>query len=362
VYIHWLHELDRTKRAQVGGKSANLGELIRAGFPVPPGFAVTAAALERFLDENDLRATIDAATESLSPDDLGALEAASRRAREIITEAPLAADLEAALAEAWAELAERSGAGEGLLRVAVRSSAVAEDSEGVSFAGQHETSLGVSGAKSVARCLRLCWASLYTASALSYRARARAVRGPALPASMAVAVQQMVDASVAGVMLTCSPVSGDRSIVAINAGFGLGAAVVNGEITPDELWVDKVSMTVVRRRLGLKGVEYVAEPAVDGVVSREVPEDRRGAPCLRDEEILELAALGVRIERHYGATQDIEWAMDPKRPFPDNLVVLQSRPETAWSRRQSTPREAAGGPIEHVVRAMLGRRAVSRRP
>ena len=222
-----FHELRLDQVELVGGKCANLGELTGAGFPVPPGFAVTTAAYERD-------------------------------------------DIDSAVAEAYAELGRQVGRADP--PVAVRSSAIAEDMPDASFAGVQDTYLWVCGLEAVLDGVRRCWASFHNPEAIAYREAHKITRG-----GMSVAVQYMVDARVAGVMFTLNPVSGDRSSIAIDASYGLGVSVVGGEVTPDSFLVSKVTREIVRRQIGAKATEVVADPAAATTVTREVPEAIAGA-------------------------------------------------------------------------------------
>ena len=284
----------------VGGKCANLGELTRAGFPVPPGFAVTTAAYERD-------------------------------------------DIDAAVEAAYAELGRRTGRPDP--PVAVRSSAIAEDMPDASFAGVQDTYLWLCELVPVLDGIRRCWASFHNPEAVAYREAHGITRG-----GMSVAVQTMVDARVAGVMFTLNPVSGDRSSIAIDASYGLGSTVVGGEVTPDSFLVSKVTREIVRRRIGAKEIEVVADPAAGTTVTREVPEELRALPSLTDEEIGALADLGRRVEAHYGCPQDLEWAIDRSL---DELFLLQSRPETVWTNRPRAE-PVTGGAMALIRAAMTG--------
>ena len=300
-----FQELRADQVELVGGKCANLGELTGAGFPVPPGFAVTTAAHER--------------------DDIGE-----------------------AVAEAYAELGREVGRDDP--PVAVRSSAIAEDMPDASFAGVQDTYLWICGREAVLDGIRRCWASFHNPEAIAYREAHGITR-----AGMSVAVQSMVDARVAGVMFTLNPVSGDRSSIAIEASYGLGVSLVGGEVTPDSFLVSKVTREIVRRQIGAKASEIVADPAAATTVARAVPEELRAQPCLSDEEIAQLVETGRRIEAHYSHPQDVEWAID--RQF-GKLFILQSRPETVWSSKpRATP--VAGSAMAMITAAMTGGRAVT---
>jgi pyruvate,water dikinase len=223
----------------------------------------------------------------------------------------------------------------------VRSSAVGEDSAEASFAGQQETYLWVRGAEELEHAVRRCWASYFTPRALSYRARLRGRASASEPVGgdlaggqspmgvgMSVGVQQMVDADVAGVMFTRSPSTNDPSIVAIEAGWGLGVSVVGGEVIPDEIWVNKVTREIVRREPGYKQLRYVPDREVGGTRCEDVPEDEATQLCLDDETTKALAEYGVQLERHYGAAQDIEWALAKGEDGAPQILLLQSRPIT----------------------------------
>ena len=209
--------------------------------------------------------------------------------------------------------------------MAVRSSALGEDSQEASHAGQQESFLWVCGVEQVCDAVRDCWVSLYTPHAITYRADLGAAGSE--PA-MGVTVQLMVDAQVSGVMFTCNPVSGDPSMVALNASWGLGIAVVGGEVTPDDYLVSKVTGEVVRETVSTKPIEYVPDAAGRGTVRVAVAPERRDEPCVDEAELAALVEVARRVERHFGSHQDIEWAIARGKPLPDALLVLQARPVT----------------------------------
>ena len=258
-----------------------------------------------------------------STGDVSAVSAASKTIGEAMRFAPLPDAVRAELVSRHDELARAMG--EERPPVAVRSSALGEDSENASHAGQQESFLWVRGIEQICDAVRDCWVSLYTPHAISYRAALRA--GEAEPA-MGVTVQLMVDAEISGVMFTCNPVSGDPSMVALNASWGLGIAVVSGELTPDDYLVSKITGEVVRRTVSTKHIEYVPDAAGRGTVRLEVTAERRDAACLGEMELTALMEIAGRIERHLGSYQDIEWAIARGRPLPAALLVLQARPVT----------------------------------
>ncbi len=322
-HIRPLRDLRRADASAFGGKSANLGELLSAGIPVPSGFALAASAFWAFVAETGLEGTIASAMARAASGTVEDGAAASKAIGEAMRFAPLPDAVLAELATRYEELARESGAEPA---VAVRSSALGEDGEDATFAGQQESFLWVRGFDHLCDAVRDCWVSLYTPRAIGYRA-ARGAGGE--EPAMGVTVQAMVDAEVSGVLFTCNPVSGDPSMVAIEASWGLGIAVVGGETTPDDFLVSKVTGEVVRRTVNAKEIEYVPDAAGRGTVRVEVPAERRGEPCLDEEHLVALVDLARRVERHYGAHQDVEWALARGRSLPDALVVLQARPVTA---------------------------------
>ncbi|MDQ7030626.1 MAG: PEP/pyruvate-binding domain-containing protein [Ardenticatenia bacterium] len=256
-----------------------------------------------------------------------------------------------AIQEAYDELMARVGAVG--LPVAVRSSATAEDLPGASFAGQQDTFLWVQGRDHVLIRTVICWSSLFTPRAITYRAE---MGFPHEKVFISVGIQKMVNARSAGVMFTLNPLNGDRSKIAINANWGLGETVVAGEVTPDEYWVDKVTLNIVKRVISPKMVECIPNVHYREVTVVAVPEERQMAPCLNDDEVKELARLGKAIERHYGCPQDIEWAVDRDLPFPESVFILQSRPETVWSPKQKVDpsMKPKAKPTDYVAGFLLG--------
>jgi pyruvate, water dikinase len=320
-----LAELRHADSATFGGKSSTLGELIAGGIPVPPGFAVSTSAFRAFVDEAGLGGMIAAEMSRMSPADVESVGAASHAISQAMRSAPIPDAVRDEVVRRYAELGEPP--------VAVRSSALGEDSQDATFAGQQETYLWVRGADHVCDAVRDCWVSLYSPPAISYRARLSDGEEPA----MGVAVQLMVDAEVSGVLFTCNPVSGDPSMVAVNASWGLGLAVVGGEVTPDDFLVSKVTREVVREHVHAKDVEYVPDPAGRGAVRRDVPAERREVACLDAAALEALVEVAGRIERYFGSHQDVEWAIARD----GELFVVQSRPVTAVHKPAGTPAASA---------------------
>jgi pyruvate,water dikinase len=319
-----LHALSREDAASFGGKSASLGELMAAAVPVPPGFALAAGAFTQFLQEAGLAGRVAAALAGLDAGDTERVGAVSKAIGEELRSAPIPRAVVEEVAESYAALGDGGEA-----PVAVRSSALGEDSEEATFAGQQESYLWVRGAREVADAVRDCWVSLYSPQAISYRARLRSDG----PAAMGVTVQLMVDAAVSGVMFTCNPTSGDPSMVAVNASWGLGLAVVGGEVTPDYFLISKITGEVVRESINAKEIEYVPGPDGRGAIRVEVDPARRELRSLDAQRLAELVELAHTVQAHFGSHQDVEWAIDRE----GRLFVLQSRPVTAVAKPAPAP-------------------------
>jgi|GEM_PF-154581 pyruvate,water dikinase len=328
-YILPFEQCEKSARARVGGKCASLGAMMQAGAPVPPGFAVTTDAYARILATNSLGECIHGWLERLDPAQVREEESVSRTIRQLIEEMPLPPELEQALRDAYADLCEQVGVPD--VPVAVRSSATDEDLPGASFAGLQDTYLWVVGADAVVELVRKCWSSLYSARAISYRYDHGFPHEKVL---MSVAVQKMVNASSAGVAMTLNPINGDRSKIVIDASWGLGEMIVGGNVTPDNFVVDKVLLELVNEKISDKQAEMVADAAGRRVVEREIHDARRTQPSLTRAQVLAVAKIAKRAEQFYGVPQDVEWAIDADLPEPNNVIVLQSRPETVWSQKQ----------------------------
>jgi pyruvate, water dikinase len=348
--VVWFDELAGDVRAVAGGKCASLVEMRRAGFPVPPGFAITVAAFERFGAETGVSAEVERLVATADPDSPESLRAVSAQIEALAAGVRLPAGVMGLVESAYRRVAQE--AGEDDPAVAVRSSAVGEDSADASFAGQQETYLWVRGLTELELAVRRCWASYFSPQALSYRAWLAGGRGVGT-VGMSVGVQQMADAIVAGVMFTRSPTTNDRSIVAIEAGLGLGVSVVAGEIAPDQIWVNKVTREVVKRKPGNKHVRYVPDRDNGGTRCEDVPPDEATRLCLDDDTAKQLAEYGVRLERHYGAAQDVEWALARGAAGTPALVLLQSRPITTGQKAEGAVTTALPSQTDYVVRQLL---------
>jgi pyruvate,water dikinase len=341
--ISWFADIGLADRPSVGGKGGSLGELTRAGIEVPPGFVVNTGAFERFLQALEAEAPLRAEVEDLDPDDLDTVAAKTAAVRARLVASPLPDDLRDAILTAHATL---SG---GDTPVAVRSSATTEDAEDASFAGLQDTYLWVLGGEQVLEMVRSCWASLYSVESVCYRRKHGLPEGGV---AMGVVVQIMVDARTAGVMFTRSPTTGDRSVITIEGAWGLGSAVVSGEVTPDRWVVAKITGEISVRDISDKHIEQLPR-AGGGIEDVEVPADRRKTACLSDDELQALRDVARKAERHYGKPQDIEWAIDRA----GRILLLQSRPETVWSMKDSAPvARPAENPLSHLMTVFGGRK------
>lgn len=341
--IVWFENIGKEDVPIVGGKVANLGELLQARIPVPPGFAVTAQAYEKFITETGIAEKMYKAIEETVTDvELPSqFEEASRKVRKIIETTPIPNEIEEAIKRAYKELSKRTKSNKVL--VAVRSSATAEDLPGASFAGQQETYLNVSGGKDLVQKTIQCWSSLFTPRAIFYRTRKGFKHEQVL---ISVGVQKMVNAKAAGVIFTINPVTGEPNQIVIEGNWGLGESVVSGAVTPDDYILDKKTLKIIEKKIPKKTVEYVQDPKTGKTIHADVPIKRQGQPCLTDKEIAKLAELAKRIEKHYGGQpQDIEWAIDKSLSFPENIFIVQSRPETVWSLKKTPPEIEAPKPL-----------------
>jgi len=323
-FVLWFDEIGMEDVPLVGGKSASLGEMTRrTGVPVPYGFATTAEAYRYYLRENKLDEKIaKILSEIKDPNDTRTLQSVGARIREMIATAEMPSDLEKAIMDAYNALAEKVGDKDPF--VAVRSSATAEDLPDASFAGQQETYLNVRGAEEVVEKVKECFASLFTDRAIFYRIQ----KGfDHLSVALSAAVQLMVYSKASGVIFTLDVTNGDRSVVLIEAGYGLGEYVVQGKITPDEYIVRKSDLAIVKRNVPKKTIQLVRLPS-GGTEERPVPPDLQDKQVLTDEQIKELAKYAITIENHYKKPMDIEWALDERT---NKLFILQARPETVWA-------------------------------
>ncbi|MGB2884730.1 MAG: phosphoenolpyruvate synthase, partial [Dehalococcoidia bacterium] len=311
----WFEDVDKNDLPLVGGKGANLGELTKAGIPVPPGFIVTTVSYFNFLEEVGLREEIEKILEPLDTNNSQQLLQISTKIKDAITSAEMPQDIADEIREAYKKLG-------GL--VAVRSSATAEDLPDASFAGQQSTFLNIQGEDNVVVAVQECWASLFEPRAMFYRNEHGIDH---MQVGIAVPVQRMVQSEAAGVLFTMEPVTNESKIT-IEAVYGLGEVVVSGEMTPDHYLVDKERFTILEKQIVEQDWQLVksleSDSDVDGAnVKLPVSDELRKEQKLSDDEIISLAKLGAKIEDHYQFPQDIEWAKEG-----GELYVVQTRPIT----------------------------------
>ena len=302
-----FQEIDSLDLSRVGGKGANLGALAREGLPVPPGFCVTTDSFREFV-----RHVPDLSNRLAELSGENEIRETARAIRARLEATPIPKTLEAAIVEGWERLGVEHA-------YAVRSSATAEDLPDASFAGQQDTYLNVVGRDALLEKVRACWASLYTERAILYREQ-HAIQHADV--ALSVVVQRMVRAEKSGILFTADPITGHRNVATIDAGFGLGEALVSGLISADLVKADKrsgkvTSLTVGNKKLAILPVEG------GGTVAQPLPEDRRRARVLDDSEVKQLVDLGRRIEELQGSPQDIEWCIED-----DEVFVVQARPIT----------------------------------
>ena len=324
-----FRKLNKSSLPVVGGKNASLGELINAGIRVPPGFAVTTDSYSVFMEKAGINDTIFSLLADLDPDNMKALNQAAEKVQKMIKTAVIPGDVQKAIGEGYSLLCDQCEVD--ALPVAVRSSATAEDLPTASFAGQQDTYLWIMSAERVIESVRKCWASLYTARAISYRVKNDFPHEKVL---ISVGVQKMVNSRAAGVMFTLNPTDGDISKVVLEGSWGLGETVVSGSVNPDKFVVDKVMGEINERTISTKHIECVFDVEKGETVDADVAEDMQCTCCLEDQEIRELVKTAKTIEAHYGRVMDIEWAIDKDFSFPENIFIVQARPETVWSQRK----------------------------
>ncbi|AIS31719.1 MULTISPECIES: phosphoenolpyruvate synthase [Methanobacterium] len=316
-YVEFFEELKKEDVDIAGGKGANLGELTQAGIPVPPGFVITSATYQKFMDETGITQKIMDILDALDVNNNKELQESAREIKKIIIETEIPDEISSLIIESYNALCHRIGKENAF--VAVRSSATAEDLPEASFAGQQDTYLNVKGPEDMIKYVRKCWASLFGARAIFYREENNFDHSKVY---IAVVVQEMVDAEKAGVMFTVHPSTGEEKIL-IEGAWGLGEAVVSGTVTPDTYWVDKATGEILRKQISEKNIMFQKKSENGQTVKVPVPEDLKNKQVLNEDEIAQLVELGKRIQEHYQFPQDTEWAIENGKIF-----MLQSRPVT----------------------------------
>lgn len=318
--VVWFAEVGKDDIPLVGGKGANLGEMTQANLPVPPGFIVTAEAYFEFLQANKLDKNISKATAGLNPEESKKLNQVATTLQEAIKKHPLPPALIAQIEKAYDDMHHGP--------VAVRSSATAEDLPDASFAGQQATFLNIEGKTQLIKAIRECWASLFEARAIYYRTINKFDH---LKVGIAVPVQKMIQSEVSGIMFTADPVASDATKIVIDAGLGLGEAIVSGSVTPDHYVVDKATLKTLSKEISKQEWQIVrAKNGSNRHIS--TPLDKLTSQKLTDEQIMNLAKVGMQVETHYGAPQDMEWAFER-----GSFYMVQARPITTMKKDAAAP-------------------------
>lgn len=341
-FIAWFNELSKDDIPLAGGKGANLGEMTRANIPVPPGFVVTADAYFTFLKEAKLEKQLRQFLKSLDIEDSRNLKETSDKIKGELSNAPMPKAIAHEIKQAYREL------GSGL--VAVRSSATAEDLPEASFAGQQRTFLNVQGEDEVLAAVQGCWASLFEARAIFYRQQGGFGH---LTVGLAVPVQQMVQSEISGVMFTIEPLTNDRGKILIEAAYGLGEAIVSGEVTPDQYVIDKAKMAIIDKQIAKQEWQIIKNQQLhtleESNIRVVIPPWEQAKQKLTDEEIIALAKLGKRLEDLYQFPQDIEWAKKDGQ-----LFIIQTRPVTTLGTKEQKLAEIKQEPLLIGEAASLG--------
>ncbi len=316
-YVKFFEELKKEDVDIAGGKGANLGELTQAGISVPPGFVITSATYQKFIDETGITQEILDILNALDVNNNKELQESARKIKNIIINTEIPDEISNIIIEAYNALCHRIGKEDAF--VAVRSSATAEDLPEASFAGQQDTYLNVKGPEDMIKYVRKCWASLFEARAIFYREENNFDHSKVY---IAVVVQEMVDAEKAGVMFTVHPSTGEEKIL-IEGAWGLGEGVVSGTVTPDTYWMDKSTGEILEKQVSEKKTMFQKKSENGQTVQAPVPEDLKKKQVLDETELMQLVELGKKIQEHYQFPQDTEWAIENGKIF-----MLQSRPVT----------------------------------
>lgn len=311
MFTKEFKKISKTDVAIAGGKGASLGEMTQIGFAVPPGFVVLAGAFDRFLAETDLNTEISSILSRVNKEDINSVDKASNKIRDLIADAKFPEDIGEEIKKEFGKL--------GAQLVAVRSSATAEDSLVASWAGELESHLNINET-GLLEAVKKCWSSLFTPRAIFYRFEKNLQDRQV---SVAVAAQVMVQSEVSGIAFTVHPVTEDKNQMVIEAGWGLGEAIVGGKITPDTYVVAKDILEIRDKNISQQSVMVVGQKSGTGEV--KVDKEKQNRQKLSDDKIIELAKICQKIEQHYNFPQDIEWAL-----FKDKYYILQSRPITSF--------------------------------
>jgi len=326
IIMELLRDFKKISKSDIsiaGGKGASLGEMTQAGIPVPPGFVVLSSAFEKFLENSDLNVEIDSILHAVNHKEMSTVENASEKIKDLILKAKMPQDIKEEIKEEFKKLKAQF--------VAVRSSATAEDSSSAAWAGQLDSFLNTTE-KTLLANVQKCWASLFTPRAIFYRFE-KGLHNSKI--SVAVVIQKMIESEVSGIAFSVHPVTQDRNQLIIEAGYGLGEAIVSGQITPDSYVVEKNPRRIIDKNISRQERGIYRKPKESGNEWRTIPQDKGEKQKLTDGQILELSELIIQIENHYNSPQDIEWALENNK-----FYITQSRPITTLEGEIKTERIA----------------------
>ncbi len=338
----WYEDLEGADFNLVGKKNANLGEMIKGGIRVSPGFALTIHANDLFVTEMGIKKELEGFLASLGQVTYESSLKASEFAVKLIEDAAIPAVITDDVLENYDLLCERSGVAN--VPVAVRSSGA------VSMPGQMETFLNIRGHEDLMTYIKKTWASAYYVEAITYRMN----KGMGFLLNIGVGIPKMVNSRVSGVIFTLNPLNGDRSKISLDVSYGLGEAVVSGLVTPDNYLMDKITLSTIKAIRGSKEVMCVYEEDCSNIKTVDVPETMRGTFSITSEELLELCRTAKAIDKYYGKPYDIEFAIDGDLSFPESVIVLQVRPESVWAKRKAEARtEKKADALDRIVSQLV---------
>ncbi|NOZ84359.1 MAG: hypothetical protein GXP60_06100 [Epsilonproteobacteria bacterium] len=322
LYTIWYDELRGGDYELVGKKNANLGEMMHAGIPISPGFAITIHANDSFIEKTGIRSKIETLVKKNGEATDENIKKLSKTIMSEIESADIPSEIEEDILENYHKLCKKCNLD--AVPAAVRSSG------GVSMPGQMETYLNIRGDKDLIRYIKKCWSSSYNVEAIHYRVN----RDMSVLFNIGVGIPKMVHSKVSGVIFTLNPINGDFSKISVDASYGLGEAIVSGLVTPDTYLIDKVTLELIKTKIGSKEIKCVYEADGSDIKKVDVDNELRKKSALTNQELAYLAETAVKIENYYGKAYDIEFGIDEDLPFPENVIVLQVRPESIWNKKK----------------------------